>query len=246
MSADVSTKLKEKWQEQKFVCIGLDPYLDKIPNKFKGSISENIFEFNKFIIDQTSDLVCAYKLNSAFYEAQGLEGRKALEQTIKYLRENHPEIVMILDAKRGDIANTNSGYVKDAFDNLQVDAITVSPYLGKESLKPFLDRNDKGIMVLVKTSNEGSAEFQNLEVGGKPLYEVIAEHAKNWNTNNNVSVVVGATYPKELKAVRDIVGNMPILIPGVGAQGGSIKEITEAGLDINKEGIIVSSSRGII
>lgn len=231
---DFLKKLKNKWKQGKFVCVGLDPTL------------EDIFQFNKSIIDQTHDLVCAYKPNSAFYENWGLEGRKALEETIQYLKEKFPDIALILDAKRGDIGNTNEGYVKDIFDNLGFDAVTVSPFLGKESLKPFLDRADKGIIVLVKTSNPGAGEFQDLKIGDKPLYQIVAEHVKEWNTNDNLAIVVGATYPQELKIVREIVGDIPILVPGIGAQGGSLKETLTAGLDSNKQGLIISSSRGII
>lgn len=224
-------KLSNKWGENKFVCIGLD---------------QSNLELNKSIIDQTYDLVCAYKLNSAFYEAQGLEGRKSLEQTIAYIKKNYPDIPMILDAKRGDIGNTNQGYVKDVFDNLAVDAVTVNPYLGRDSLKPFLERADKGIFVLVRTSNPGAGEFQDLTVEDKPLYEVVAQHVREWNTNGNLGVVVGATYPDQLKVVREIIGDMPILIPGVGSQDGDVTQAVKMGLDNNKQGIIINSSRGII
>lgn len=223
-------KLSNKWGEGKFVCIGLD---------------QSDVELNKKIIDQTSDLVCAYKLNSAFYEAEGLRGLESLKDTIQYIRQKNADIPVILDAKRGDIGNTNQAYAKAVFDDLGVDAVTVHPYLGKETLQPFLERADKGIFVLVKTSNPGAGEFQDLDTGGKPLYQVVAEHVKSWNTNGNVGVVVGATYPEELKIVREIVGDMPILIPGVGAQGGDLPSLKN-GLNSKGSGIIVSSSRGII
>lgn len=224
-------KLKSKWTENKFVCVGLD---------------SADFALNKSVIDQTFDLVCAYKPNSAFYESEGIEGLRSLKQTIDYIRQNHPDIAVILDAKRGDIGNTNEGYVKLIFDHLQVDAVTISPYLGKESLDPFLKRADKGIIVLVKTSNPGAGEFQDLLVDEKPIYQIVAEHvAKDWNANENCAVVVGATYPEELKKVREIIGDMPILIPGIGAQGGDISSLKN-GLNSQGTGIIVSSSRGII
>ena len=232
-------KLANKWNEQKFVCVGLDPDISKIQGK-------SIFEFNKSIIDATYDLVCAYKPNSAFFEAEGIDGLKALEETINYIKQKCPDVIIILDAKRGDIGNSNEGYVKAIFDDLGVDAVTVSPYLGGESLKPFLDRVNKGIIVLVKTSNPKAGEFQDLKISGKPLYQVIAEHVKNWNTNGNLAVVVGATHQKELKEVREIVGNMPILIPGIGTQGGDLKEAIKASLDSEDQGIIVNSSRAII
>lgn len=229
-------KLEKKWAEKKFVCVGLDS-----PD----------FNLNKSIIDQTFDIVCAYKPNSAFYEAEGIEGLKSLKQTIDYIKQNHPDIAIILDAKRGDIGNTNEVYVKVIFDHLQVDAVTLNPYLGKESLAPFLERADKGIIILVKTSNPGAGEFQDLEVvdpeqgrRGKPLYQIIAEHVKDWG--ENVAIVVGATYPQELKKVREIVGDIPILIPGIGAQGGDIETTVKNGINSKGTGIIINSSRGII
>ncbi len=222
-------KLKNKWQEEKFVCVGLD---------------QSGFEANQSVIDQTFDLVCAYKPNSAFYEAAGVEGLKNLKKTIQYIHEKDPQIPIILDAKKGDIGNTNEEYAKAVFGDLGADALTVHPYLGKESLQPFLTRVDKGIFVLVKTSNPGAGEFQDLKIGDRPLYQIVAEHVKDWG--ENVGVVVGATYPEELKKVREIVGDMPILIPGVGAQGGDVAETVEAGKDSNGQGMIISSSRGII
>lgn len=224
-------KLSTKWAEQKFICIGLD----------KGS-----FEFDRNIIDQTADLVCAFKPNLAFYEAEGVNGLEALHRTISYIHQKHPDIPVILDAKRGDVENTNEAYAKAVFDELRADAITVHPYLGKTSLEPFLKRTDKGIFVLVRTSNPGAGEFQDLTVEGKPLYRVITEHVKDWNENNNLGVVVGATYPEELKKVRGIVGDIPILVPGIGAQGGDLESTIKNGLNSQKQGLIISSSRGII
>lgn len=216
-------KLINKWDKQKFLCIGLD---------------SADFDLNKKIVDETHDLVCAYKPNSAFYkEAQ-------LLKTVNYIKSAHPDIPVILDAKRGDIDNTNKAYAKAIFDDLGVDAVTVHPYLGKESLQPFLNRTDKAIFVLVKTSNPGAGEFQDLSVEGKPLYRVIAEHVKSWG--NNLGVVVGATYPEELKKVREIVGDMPILVPGIGAQEGDLEETLKNGLNSKKQGLIISSSRAII
>lgn len=237
------------WAEQKFLCVGLDSDLNQLPAK------TNQLDFNKQIIDSTFDLVCAYKLNSAFYEAQGQSGLAALEQTVKYLKQKYPQITVILDAKRGDIGNTNEAYAKAIFDYLGVDATTVNPYLGKEALQPFLKRKDKGILVLVKTSNPGASEFQDLKVydpersrrvDGKPLYEVVAEHAVEWNENGNLGVVVGATYTEELSKVRKIVGNMPILIPGVGVQGGILEKTVKVAKNSQGAGMIINSSRGII
>jgi len=224
-------KIKNKWAKGFFVCVGLD-CAD--------------LQLNKSVIDQTFDLVCCYKPNSAFYEAEGAKGLEALRLTIDYIHQKDSNLPILLDAKKGDIGNTNKEYVKGIFDDLQVDAVTLHPYLGKESLQPFLERGDKGIFILVKTSNEGAGEFQDLEVNGKLLYQVVAEHVKKWNTNGNVGVVVGATYPSELKKVREIVGDMPILIPGVGAQGGDLEATIKAGKDSNGQGIIIASSRAII
>lgn len=224
-------KLKHKWNEKKYVCVGLD---------------SSDFSLLQKVINQTYNLVCAYKINSAFFEAEGAKGWEDLKKVIKYIKQNHPDIPIILDAKRGDIGNTNEAYVKAIFDDLGVDAVTVHPYLGKESLQPFLDRDDKGIFVLVKTSNPGADEFQNLEVNGTPLYRVVAQHVSDWNINRNLAVVVGATYPEELKKVREIVGDMPILVPGIGTQGGDLEDVLKNGLDSNKQGLIISSSRTII
>lgn len=224
-------KLKNKWDEGKFVCVGLD----------KGN-----FEFDKKIISKTADLVCAYKLQSAFYEAGGVEGWKALKESVDYIKQNHPDLPVILDAKRGDISNSNEAYVKAIFDDLGVDWVTVSPYLGRESLQPFLERVDKGIFVLVRTSNPGAGEFQDLQTEGKLLYQIVAEHVKDWNTHGNLGVVVGATYPEELKEVRKIVKDMPILVPGVGAQEGNLANTLKNGWDSKTQGLIINSSRGII
>lgn len=243
--------IKEKWDEGKFVCVGLDSDYEKIPEHIKGPeddcpdpVKDSILKFNKSIVDATFSLVCAYKINSAFYEAENWE---AMQETFYYIKRNYPDIPIILDAKRGDIGHTNEGYVKMAFETLEADAITVHPYLGKEAMQPFLDQKGKGIFVLVRTSNPGSDEFQNLPVDGKPLYQIVAENiAKNWNSNGNCAVVVGATYPEELKKVRQIVGDIPILIPGIGAQGGDLEASVKNGVDANRRGIIISSSRGII
>lgn len=254
-------KLKNKWNEGKFVCVGLDTDFSKIPESVKEknkdtkvewdpsqdiSFEATIYEFNKAIIDSTHDLVCAYKINSAFYEVSG-QAYEAMLNTFMYIQRTYPEIPVILDAKRGDIGTTNDGYVQAAFNNLKADAITLHPYLGKESLQPFLDLKEKGIIVLVKTSNPGSDEFQNLETKGKPLYQIVAENvSNNWNKNENCAVVVGATYPEELKKVREIIGDMPILIPGIGAQGGDLESSVKNGKNSQNQGIIITSSRSII
>lgn len=241
-------KIKKKWSEGKFVCVGLDPDYSKLPHDSKNgnSIEENLLLFNQKIINQTFDLVCAYKLQSAYYEVFVEAGWRVLKQTAEYIQQKSSDIPIILDAKRGDIGSSNEAYAKAIFDYLGFDAVTVHPYLGKEALEPFLKRADKGIIVLVKTSNPGGGEFQDLRVNGKTLYQVVAEHVKAWNKNENLGVVVGATYPKELKKIREVVGDIPILVPGIGAQGGDLKATIENGLDSNKQGVIINSSRGII
>jgi orotidine-5'-phosphate decarboxylase len=233
------------------VCVGLDSGYDQIPEKVKssGSPEEALFVFNRDIIDATYDLVCAYKLNAAFYEAQGDEGFHALTRTVQYIKDTHPHIPIILDAKRADIGSTNLGYVHAAFDIIGADAITVHPYLGKEALAPFLARKERGVIVLAKTSNPGAGEFQDLLVGQarEPLYQVVARSVANsWNTNGNCALVVGATYPADLRSVRSIVGDMPILIPGIGAQRGEVEATVTAGKDSRGWGMIINSSRGII
>jgi orotidine-5'-phosphate decarboxylase len=239
-----TSKLAESVERSNsLLCVGLDPGVAKLPQS-----APDQFEFNKAIIDATHDTVSVYKPNSAFYEARGAEGVAALKATCDYIRENYPEIPILIDAKRGDIGNTNAGYVEYVFDYLGADAVTVAPYMGHESLEKFLEREDKGIIVLCRTSNEGSGEFQNLSVGHVPLYQHVARQvATVWNARDNCSLVVGATYPDELREVRDIVGpDMPLLIPGIGAQGGDLAGTMAAGLGASEAGLMISSSRGII
>ena len=245
------SKLESCWRHNNFVCVGLDTDYEQLPDVIKDgrAVEDALFHFNREIIDATHDLVCAYKPNAAFYEAQGEAGWRALFQTVGYVRETYPHIPVILDAKRGDIGSTNTGYVRSAFDYLGVDAITVHPYLGREALAPFLARREKGIIVLVRTSNPGAGEFQDLAVGPEqePLYMVVARRvAQEWNSYGNCAIVVGATYPDELRRVRALVGDMPILIPGVGAQGGEVAATVRAGRDSRGWGMIISASRSII
>jgi orotidine-5'-phosphate decarboxylase len=244
-------KLTARWQQGHFVCVGLDVNYEQLPAiiRQQRTIEEAIFVFNRVLIDATANLVCAYKPNSAFYEAYGEAGLRALSRTVTYLKTNFPHIPVILDAKRADIGSTNTSYVLSAFDQLGVDAITVHPYLGREALAPFLERKDKGVIVLAKTSNPGSGEFQDLLVGPdqQPLYQVVARHvAQHWNKNGNCGLVVGATYPAELHQVRQLVGDMPLLIPGIGAQGGNVAATVAAAKDSRGWGMIINSSRGII
>ncbi len=243
------TMLEKRWHDNTCVCVGLDPVYDRLPVKIRQDVfpEDAFFAFNRAIIDATHDLVCAYKPNSAFYEALTDSGIRALMKTVTYIKQTYPHIPVILDAKRADIGNTNYGYIQAAFDGIGADAITVHPYLGKEALAPFLARKNKGIIVLVKNSNPGSAEFQNLLVGQEPLYQVVARHvAEDWNMHGNCAIVVGATYPSELKQVRAIVGDMPILIPGIGAQGGDISATVAVGKDSRSQGMIINSSRAIL
>ena len=240
------------------VSVGLDSEITKIPEYIRNGEHPQS-TFNKAIIDATHDLVCAYKPNTAFYEARGKAGIEALKMTCDYIKEKYPKIPIILDAKRADIGSTNEGYVKFAYDYLGADAITLHPYLGKESLKQFLDREDKGLFILCRTSNPGAGEFQDLLLSksqpaealakeGTPLYQIVAQHvAKDWNYNGNCGLVVGATYPDELKIVRHIVGDgFPLLIPGVGSQGGDVEKTVKAGVDKDGLSAIINSSRGII
>ena len=226
-------------RNKSLVCVGLDTDISKI--------KENQFLFNKTIIEATHDLVCSYKLNTAFYESIGHEGIKALKDSCDYLIKKYPEIPIIIDAKRADIGNTNKGYVQFVFTYLGADAVTVHPYLGEEAIRPFLDCKDKGIIILCRTSNPGAGEFQDLEAGNIPLYKIVAKNvASKWNSNKNCMLVVGATYPNELREVRKIVGDMTLLVPGIGAQGGDLEATLKAGLNSKKQGLIINSSRGII
>jgi orotidine-5'-phosphate decarboxylase len=228
------------------VCVGLDGDYNKLPEHLK-SLPDPLFAFNKAIIDATADLVCSYKPNSAFYEAHGEDGMRQLKQTADYIHENYPDIPVILDAKRADIGNTNNGYVQFIFDYLGMDAVTLHPYLGSEALEPFLSRTDKGSIILCRTSNPGAAEFQDLISDGQPLYEHVARAVSStWNKNDNCLLVVGATYPEEMKKIRSIAPNILFLVPGVGAQGGDVKAIMDNGIDSLNQGMIISSSRGII
>jgi orotidine-5'-phosphate decarboxylase len=229
------------------VCVGLDSEYEKLPANFKDKEFPQ-FEFNKWIIDETVEFVSAFKPNMAFYEARGEQGIKELKMTMNYLQNKYPDVLTICDAKRADIGNTNNGYVKAVFDELGFDAITLHPYLGKEALKPFLDRVDKVSIILCRTSNPGAGELQDLtSADGKALWQIVAQKVfANWNTNHNCMLVVGATYPEEMKVVRAIVGDMTLLVPGVGAQGGDVEAVVKAGINSQKLGMIINSSRGII
>jgi len=228
------------------VCIGLDSEMEKLPARFSTEEFPQ-FEFNRWIIDQTAEYAASVKPNTAFYEARGVQGWNELRMTMDYLRANYPEIVTICDAKRADIGNTNRGYVTAIFDEMGFDAITLHPYLGREALAPFLERTDKACIILCRTSNPGAGEFQDLSVGGKPLWQSVAEKVgSDWNSNGNCMLVVGATYPEEMRTIRAIAPNLTFLVPGVGAQGGDVDSVVVAGLDAKGRGLMISSSRGII
>jgi orotidine-5'-phosphate decarboxylase len=238
-------KLARAWEKNdSLMCVGLDPEIECFPQKMRAEASP-IFHFNKAIIDATRDLVCAYKPQFAHYAAY--EAEDQLERTIEYIHRTCPEVPVILDAKRADVGNTAERYAIEAFERYGADAVTVNPYLGGDALEPFLRHADKGVVILCRTSNPGAGELQDLMVGSRPLYLAVAElAARRWNTRGNCLLVVGATYPHELARVRDIVGDMPLLVPGVGAQGGDIAQAVTNGQTPAGTGLIVSSSRGIL
>lgn len=228
------------------LCVGLDSHHERLPKRFKSAPHPQ-FAFNKWIIEQTHEYVSAYKPNIAFYEARGTAGLADLRMTVDYLQMHHRDILTICDAKRADIGSTNAGYVAAVFDELGFDAVTLNPYLGQEALMPFLSRVDKGCIFLCRTSNPGAGEFQDLLVGGEPLWAVVARRiSTTWNTNGNCMLVAGATYPDELRHIRAITGEMTLLVPGVGAQGGDAARTVRAGLNRQGKGLIINSSRSVI
>ena len=237
--------LSKAWrQNDSLVCVGLDPEIERFPRQLAGQGSP-IFQFNKAIIDATADLVCAYKPQFAHYAAY--EAEDQLERTIEYVHRTYPQVPVILDAKRGDIGSTAERYAIEAFERYGADAVNVNPYLGSDALEPFLRHAERGVIVLCRTSNKGGADLQDLEVGGQRLFQVVARlAAERWNANGNCLLVVGATYPQELAQVRAIVGDMPLLVPGVGAQGADVAQAVSAGQDAHGTGLIISSSRAIL
>lgn len=231
-------------QKNSFLCVGLDVDLDKIPQHLLV-LEDPIFEFNKAIIDATHDLCVSYKPNIAFFEAYGIKGWMALQKTINYINENYPEIYTIADAKRGDIGNTSSMYAKAFFEDLNFDSVTVAPYMGQDSVEPFLMFENKHTIMLALTSNTGAFDFQTLAVDGKELYKQVLETSKSWKNSENLMYVVGATKAEYFTEVRKIVPNSFLLVPGVGAQGGSLAEVCKYGMN-DTIGLLVNSSRGII
>src|SRR5690554_499094 len=231
-------------KKKSFLCIGLDVDLNKIPQHLLSE-EDPIFAFNKAIIDATSDLCVAYKPNTAFYEAYGVKGWQSLEKTINYLNEKHPEIFTIADAKRGDIGNTSTMYARAFFEDLRFDSVTVAPYMGQDSVEPFLQFENKHTILLALTSNLGSKDFQMLSFNEKTLFENVLKTSKTWKNSNNLMYVVGATQADYFKEIRKIVPHSFLLVPGVGAQGGNLKEVCKFGLNDNI-GLLVNSSREII
>lgn len=228
------------------MCVGLDSDLEKIPS-FLSKKQDPIFEFNKEIIHQTHNLVCAYKPNIAYYESRGAKGIVSFKKTTEYISNNYPDIPLICDAKRADIGSTSEQYAKSLFDYFNFDALTVNPYLGFDSIEPFLNYKNKGIIVLCRTSNPGASDFQDLLIENEPLYIKIAKKVNQWNKKyKNCLMVVGATWPEQLKKVRLIALEMFFLIPGIGAQGGDLGKTLRNGLTKGKSGLIISLSRTII
>jgi len=240
-----TTALKNRWSAaDSLVCVGLDPEPAKFPAKFAGD-PDAIFAFCRDIADATAEYVCCFKPQIAHFAAHGAEG--ALERLIAHIHAKHPDVPVILDAKRGDIGSTAQQYAAEAFDRYKADAVTANPYLGRDSVQPFLDRTDKGVVILCRTSNAGAGDLQDLPVDGRPLYQHVAEKvAREWNGHGNCALVVGATWPEQLREVRAIVGDVPFLVPGIGAQGGDVEAVVSNAKTVDGTGLIVSSSRAIL
>lgn len=244
MSAVVEKYVARAQRVQSLLCVGLDTDIERIPELFRNDPYPQ-FAFNRWLIEQTHLYVSAYKPNLAFYETDA--GLTALKMTLDYLHAQHPDIVTIADAKRADIGSTNLGYVRSIFDWMGFDAVTLNPYLGQEALMPFLERRDKGCIILCRTSNLGADEFQNLMVGDRPLWQVVAEGvAYRWNERGNCMLVVGATQPAVLREVRQLVGDMTLLVPGVGTQGGDLETVVRWGCNQDGLGLMINVARAVI
>jgi orotidine-5'-phosphate decarboxylase len=237
--------LRKRWTDaDTLVCVGLDPEPAKFPAHLRDD-PDAVFTFCKAIVDATADLACAFKPQIAHFAALGAE--YALQRLVAHIHETHPGVPVILDAKRGDIGSTAQHYVTEAFERYAADAVTVNPYLGRDSVQPFLDRADKGVVVLCRTSNPGAGDLQDLDVDGRKLYEhVAAKVANEWNAHGNCLLVVGATWPQQLAQVRALVGDVPVLVPGVGAQGGDVAALVHNGRTADGTGLVISSSRAIL
>jgi orotidine-5'-phosphate decarboxylase len=261
-------RLRSRWDEaDTLLCVGLDGELERLPLSVRAgqtgllSIGEEragsgvegaLVSFHQAIIDATADLACAFKPNAAFFEMHGPAGLRALIRLIAYIHARYPSVPVLLDAKRGDIGSTSQAYARAVFDVCDADAVTLHPYLGGEALIPFLERGDRGVFILCRTSNPGSAEFQDMRVvaagrGDEPLYVALARKvAEEWNANGNCGLIVGATYPDDLQQVRAVAGDLPVLVPGIGRQGGDLEGAIRAGLDSQGQGLLLSASRSII
>lgn len=244
-------KLSNRWQQaDSLLCVGLDPDPSKFPDAFVDD-DDALFSFCRDIADATAESVCAFKPQIAYFAAHN-DGEAALQRLIAHINGAHPDVPVILDAKRGDIGSTAEQYAVEAFDRFGADAVTLNPYMGRDSAAPFLQRNDRGCVFLCHTSNPGARDFQELTVpdgsgGGEPLYQRIARAIANeWNADGNCALVVGATFPEELKTIRSIVGDMPLLIPGIGAQGGDVEAVVRNGRTADGTGLMINSSRGIL
>jgi orotidine-5'-phosphate decarboxylase len=237
--------LRQAWtRNESLVCVGLDPEPVKFPAHLRDT-PDAVFTFCTAIVDATADLVCAFKPQIAHFAA--LRAEDTLERLIAHIHARHPGVPVILDAKRGDIGSTAQHYATEAFERYRADAVTLNPYLGRDSIQPFLDRADKGVILLCRTSNPGGADFQALDCGGMPLYLRVAETiARDWNANGNCALVTGATWPEELGKVRAVVGDMPLLVPGIGAQGGDVEAVLRHGRTGDGAGLMISSSRAIL
>lgn len=228
------------------LCVGLDPEMARLPERFQAEAFP-FFAFCREVIDATAPFACAFKPNTAFFEARGARGWDELAMVFAYLRQTHPELFTVCDAKRGDMGSTNRGYVTAVFDELGADAITLHSYLGAEALAPFLEREDRVSIVLCRTSNAGAGELQDLPVNGRPLWEHVAGRvSREWNARGNCMLVVGATWPEEMRRIREIAGEMTFLVPGIGAQGGDVEATVRAGLRADGKGLVLSSSRAIV
>lgn len=238
-------KLNAAWESnQSLLCVGLDPDVAKFPEHLQDT-EHGIFDFCRAIIDATADIACSFKPQIAYFASQGAEDQ--LEAVCAYLRETYPHLPIILDAKRGDIGATAQQYAKEAFERYGADAVTVNPYMGYDSVAPYLEWKDKGTIVLCRTSNPGGSDLQFLQVDGRPLYQHVARLvAEKWDHHHQCALVVGATFPEELAQVRAIVGDMPLLVPGIGAQGGDIQATVQAGQTANGMGMMINSSRAIL
>lgn len=238
-------KLRAQWHaKDSLLCVGLDPNLAKLPKHLLDQ-PDAIFEFCKAIVDTTHDLVCAYKPQIAYFA--GLAAEDQLVKTLQYVQREYPDIPIILDSKRGDIGSTAAMYAQEAFDRYKADAVTVNPYMGHDSAQPFLDYADKGTVLLCRTSNPGAQDIQDLMVDGQPVYQRVARMiSEDWNEHGNCCIVVGATWPEQMQTLRQICGDMPFLVPGVGAQGGDVKSLVQAGQTNDGSGLIINSSRAVL